>query len=67
LNKFALQYVIKKTQENQEGLKMKGTRQHQLLVYTDDVNILKKKKKKNINAVIAQSVERWATGWTIGV
>ena len=34
---FVLEYVIRKVQENQDGLKVKGT--HQLLSYADDVNI----------------------------
>jgi hypothetical protein len=35
---FVLQYVIRKVQENQVGLKLIGT--HQLLVYADGVNLL---------------------------
>jgi hypothetical protein len=35
---FALEYAIKKIQENQAGLKLNGT--HQILSYADDVNLL---------------------------
>jgi len=35
---FALEYVIRRIQVNQDGLKLNGT--HQLMAYADDVNTL---------------------------
>jgi hypothetical protein len=53
---FALEYVIRKIQENQVGLKLNGT--HQLLAYVDDVNPLGDKIntiKKNKETLIVAS------------
>jgi hypothetical protein len=42
---FALEYTIRKVQEDQVGLKLNET--HQLLVYADDINLL----EDNINTI----------------
>jgi hypothetical protein len=53
---FALAYVIRRVQVNQEGFKLNGT--HQLLVYADDANTLGGSIhtiKKNIDALVVTS------------
>jgi hypothetical protein len=55
---FALDYAIRKVQENQVGLKLNLT--HQLLVYADDVNPLENNKdtvKKNTEIPIDAAKE----------
>jgi hypothetical protein len=55
---FALEYAIRKVQENQVGLKLNGI--HQLLAYSDDVNLLEiniDTIKKNMGTLIDASKE----------
>ena len=55
---FVLGCAIRKVQVNQDGLKLNGT--HQLLVYTEDVNILGgsvQTVKENAEALIVASKE----------
>jgi sorting nexin-29 len=55
---FALEYAIKRVQENQDGLNLNGT--HQLLAYADDVNILGRSAhnvKENAEALLVATNE----------
>jgi retron-type reverse transcriptase len=58
LSNFALEYAVRKVQENHVGLKLNGTQQ--LRAYADDVNLLGDNTdtiKKNIEAFIDASKE----------
>jgi hypothetical protein len=55
---FAVEYAIRRVQENQEGLKLNGT--HQFVVYADDVNKLGGSVnaiRKNTEALVVASEE----------
>jgi hypothetical protein len=55
---IALEYAIRKVQENQAGLKLNGT--HQLMAYGDDVNLLEDNIvtiNKNTHTIIDASKE----------
>jgi hypothetical protein len=55
---FALEYAIRRAEENQEGLKLNGT--HQLLAYADDFNTVGENTGtilRNIKALLDESKE----------
>ena len=66
---FALEYVIRRVQVNQDGLRLNGT--HQLLAYADDVNILGGSVhtvKKNAETLVAAAKEiRLSTWWCLEI
>jgi hypothetical protein len=57
---FALEFTIRKIQENRDGLELNGT--HQLLVYADDVDLL----SGNISIIKRNTVALLNTGKEVG-
>jgi hypothetical protein len=50
---FALEYAIRKVQENQVGLKWNG--EYQLLVFANDVNLANKNKIKKTTGILTDA------------
>jgi uncharacterized protein (UPF0335 family) len=61
LFKFALEYTIKRVQENQEGLKLNVT--HQLWAYFDDINIV----EENIHTIKKNTEELFDASKEVGL